>query len=99
MAKLTKTDMVSAVAKSLKASTSHGDAALNAVLDAIRSALAKGDRVVVTGFGSFTIRQVKQRSVHSIRGGGTAVVPAHQRVGFSAGAQLATAVRKPSRSR
>ena len=102
MANLTKTDMVSAVAKSLKASTSHGNAALNAVLDAIRSALAKGDRVVVTGFGSFTVRSVKERRVRSIRGasaGQTIVVPAHRRVGFHAGTELAKAVRPPRRRR
>ena len=99
MADLHKTDIAQRVSKTMGSGSTAGESALNAVLDAIEAGLKNGDRVVMTGFGSFTIRQVKQRSVHSIRGGGTAVVPAHKRVGFSAGAQLATAVRKPSRSR
>ena len=99
MADLHKTDIAQKVSKTMGGGSTAGESALNAVLDAIEAGLKNGDRVVMTGFGSFTIRQVKQRSVHLIRGGGTAVVPAHQRVGFSAGAQLATAVRKPSRSR
>ena len=99
MADLHKTEIAERVSKTMGGSSSTGESALNAVLDAIEAGLKNGDRVVMTGFGSFAIRQVKQRSVHSIRGGGATVVPANKRVGFSAGADLATAVRKPSRSR
>lgn len=97
MADLHKTNISERVAKILGGSASAGEAALNAVLDAVQAGLKNGDKVVLTGFGSFEVRQVKQRSVHSIRGGGTTVVPAHKRVGFSAGAELSSAVRKPSR--
>ena len=84
------------VAGAMGGSKAQGEAALNAVLDSIQSALASGDRVVLTGFGSFEVRQVKARRVRPIRGGqaGSLItVPAHKRVGFTAGAELSSAAQ------
>ena len=91
MATLRKSDMSTRVAVKLEGSRAQGEAALNAVLDSIRQALKSGDRVVLTGFGSFEVRQVKARRVRPIRGdkaGDLITVPAHSRVGFTAGAEL-----------
>ena len=96
MATLRKGDLAAKVAAKLGGPRSQGDAALNAVLDSVREALAGGDRVVLTGFGAFEARQVKQREVRAIRGvnkGNRVTVPAHQRVGFTPGSDLAGAVR------
>ena len=96
MATLRKSDVGSRVAANLGGSKAQGEAVLNAVLDSIQSALASGDRVVLTGFGSFEVRQVKARRVRPIRGGqaGTLItVPAHKRVGFTAGAELSSAAQ------
>ena len=97
MATLRKSDMSSRVAGNLGSSRAQGEAALNAVLDSIQEALAGGNRVVLTGFGSFEVRQVKARRVRPIRGGqaGTLItVPAHKRVGFTAGAELGKAAQR-----
>ncbi|MYE53963.1 MAG: hypothetical protein F4X34_02040, partial [Chloroflexi bacterium] len=62
----------------------------------LERALAAGDRVVLTGFGSFELRNVKARKVRPIRGsqaGDLIEVPAHKRVGFSAGAELSKAAQ------
>lgn len=96
MATLRKSDMSSRVAAKLGGSRAEGEAALNAVLEGVQAALAAGDRVVLTGFGSFEVRQVKARRVRPIRGGqaGTLItVPAHRRVGFTAGAELSKAAQ------
>ena len=96
MATLRKGDLAAKVAAKLDGPRSQGDAALNAVLDSVREALAGGDRVVLTGFGAFESRQVKQREVRAIRGkqaGQRVTVPAHKRVGFTPGSDLATGVR------
>ena len=69
---------------------------MNAVLSSVQEALANGDRVVLTGFGSFSVREVKPRRVRPIRGGqaGSLItVPAHKRVGFTAGAELTKAAQ------
>ena len=96
MATVRKSDISASVAGKLGGSKSQGEAALKAVLDSIQESLSSGNRVVLTGFGSFEIRQVKARRVRPIRGGqaGTLVtVPAHKRVGFTAGAELTKAAR------
>ena len=93
---LRKGDMTARVAAKLGGSKAQGEAALNAVLDSIQDALSDGDRVVLTGFGSFEVRQVKARRVRPIRGGQTGnliTVPAHKRVGFTAGAELSGAAQ------
>ena len=95
MATLRKGDLAAKVAGKLNGPRSWGDSALNAVLDSVREALAAGDRVVLTGFGSFEARQVKERQVRAIRGrqaGQRVTVPAHKRVGFTPGSDLAGAV-------
>ena len=88
MATLRKNDITSRVSTKLGGSRAQGEAALNAVLDSISDALAAGDRVVLTGFGAFEIRQVKARRVKPIRGGDLVTVPAHSRVGFTPGVEL-----------
>ena len=96
MATLRKSDMSSRVAGRLNASGAQGEAALNAVLDSIQDALSGGNRVVLTGFGSFEVRQVKARRVRPIRGGQAGnliTVPAHKRVGFTAGTELSKAAQ------
>ena len=96
MATVRKSDMSSRVAAKLEGSRAQGEAALKAVLDSVQEALAGGDRVVLTGFGSFEVRQVKARRVRPIRGsqaGDLITVAAHKRVGFTAGAELSKAAQ------
>lgn len=91
MATLRKSDLTARVATKLGGSRAQGESALNSVLGSIQEALASGDRVVLTGFGSFSVREVKARRVKPIRGGQAGqliTVPAHKRVGFTAGAEL-----------
>ena len=91
MASLRKGDIASRVATKLGGSRAEGEAALSSVLECISDALAAGDRVVLTGFGSFDVREVKARKVRSIGGsasGDLVTVPAHKRAGFRPGADL-----------
>ena len=84
-------DIAARVATRLKGSSAQGDGALNAVLNSIQDALSEGDKVVLTGFGSFSVRDVKARRVKPIRGGQEGqliTIPAHKRVGFTAGSDL-----------
>ncbi len=96
LADLRKGDLAARVAEKLGAPRSQGDAALNAVLDSVRDALAAGDRVVLTGFGTFESRSVKERQVRAIRGpnqGQRVTVPAHTRIGFTPGSELVAVSR------
>ena len=96
MATLRKSDISGRVASKMGGSRAQGEGALKAVLDTIQEALSSGDRVVLTGFGSFEVRQVKARKVRPIRGGQAGnliTVPAYKRVGFTAGAELSKAAQ------
>ena len=91
MADLRKGDIAAQVAGRLGGSKVEGERALNAVLSSINDSLKGGNKVVLTGFGSFSVREVKARKVKPIRGGQAGqliTVPAHKRVGFTAGADL-----------
>ena len=91
MATLRKAEMTARVATKLGGSRSQGGAALNAVLDSIQEAVADGDRVTITGFGTFEIRKVRAKRMRPIRGdhaGSLITVPAHNRVGFKPGKNL-----------
>lgn len=97
MATLRKQEISEKIATELNGSRSEAEAALNAVLGSIQSALSSGDRVVLTGFGSFEVRDVKARRVRPIRSSnGSAeliTVPAHKRVGFTPGAELSKSAK------
>ncbi len=96
MATLRKRDLSATVAVKLGLSRAQGEVALNAVLDGIQEGLAGGNNVVLTGFGSFDVRNVKARTVRAIRGaqaGNLIAVPAHKRVRFRAGTELARATK------
>ncbi len=96
MATQRKEDVAGRVAAKLDVSRSQGHAALNAVLSSIREALASGDRVVLTAFGAFEPRRVRERTVRAVRGprqGRLVTVPSHRRVGFSASPLLSAVVR------
>jgi len=92
-----KSDLAELVAMKLDGPRTAGERALNAVLDSITETLANGDRVVITGFGAFETRDVKERQVRTIRGrqaGQLITVRAHRRVGFSPGSELNAVVRR-----
>ena len=89
MATLRKGDIAARVAANLKGSSAEGEGALKAVLESIQEALEEGHKVVLTGFGSFSVRDVKARRVKPIRGAGQLItIPAHKRIGFTAGSDL-----------
>lgn len=96
MATLRRVDLAGKVAGRLGGARSQGKAALDAVLDSVREALAEGDRVTLTGFGAFEVREVKERKILGIRGdqkGQRVTIPGHKRVGFVAGSELTSAIR------
>ena len=91
MATLRKNDIAARVAAKMGKSNKDGADALNAVTNVIQEAIADGDRVVITGHGTYVLRDVKARMVRPIKGGQAGElteVPAHKRVGFTPGTEL-----------
>ena len=59
---MTKSDFIDAVATRSNLSKKDAGAAVDAVLESVKDALSKGDDVVFTGFGKFTVQNRKART-------------------------------------
>ncbi len=91
---LTKADVVEAVAKAADISKKAAAAAVDAVLDTITAALSKGNKVQLTGFGTFEVRKTKKRTARNPRTGEEITVPARNVPRFKPGSKLKQAVAK-----
>ncbi len=89
---MTKTELIAAVAKKSGLTQKDTDKALAAALDVITCALSKGDKVQLTGFGTFEVREKAAREGRNPRTGAAISVPASKAPAFKAGATLKKAV-------
>lgn len=89
---MNKSELVKSLAE--KAEITQKDAAkvLDAVVDTIQQALANGEKVQIIGFGSFEVRDRKERKVKSPATGEDIVVPATRVPAFKPGKSLKEAV-------
>ena len=62
MANPSKTDLIDQVAAATELSKTDTESVINTFLETIQSAVAKGDRVTLTGFGTFEKRHRKARA-------------------------------------
>ena len=66
---MTKADLIAAVAADAGITKSVAEKALDAVVDAIEKALKKGDKVTLTGFGTFQCARRAARTGRNPRTG------------------------------
>jgi len=85
---MTKADLVEVVAKKASLTAKASREAVGAVFGAIADALKKGDKVVVTGFGTFMVRNRKSRTGRNPQTGASINIPARKTPGFTAGKAL-----------
>ena len=67
--------------------------ALNAMIDTVQDAVAKGDKVTLPGFGAWSQSQRSARQGRNPRTGEIVQIPASKGVKFSAGAKFKAAVK------
>lgn len=89
---MNKSELVEAVAASTGGSKAEAARNVDAVLDTITTSLKKGDRVALTGFGTFEVRQRSARTARNPQTGETIKVKASKVPAFKAGAGLKSAV-------
>lgn len=92
MAQMTKEALIEAVAKGCCSKKEAADA-LNAVLDTISKALARGDKITLTGFGTFSVSKRAARMGVNPRTGAKIKIAATKVPKFKAGKSLKDAVR------
>lgn len=89
---MNKSELVEAVAEATDSSKSQAQASVDAVLDSITSALQNGDKVSLTGFGTFEVRDRAARTARNPQTGETIQVKASKAPAFKAGKGLKDAV-------
>lgn len=86
-------DLVNMLAsKSGMTKKAAGDA-LDTVLGAVVDALKKGDKVTITGFGTFEVRSRSARTGRNPQTGAEITIPARKVAAFRAGKALKDAVK------
>jgi len=88
-----KTELVDAVASRAGLSKADADRAVNGFVDAIEGALVRGEKVTVTGFGTFEVRDRAARMGRNPQTGAPLHIPATKSPAFKAGKGLKDAVR------
>ena len=91
--KMTKADLIEVVAKKASLTAKASREAVVAVFGSITDSLKKGDKVVVTGFGTFMVRSRKYRVGRNPQTGAAINIPARKTPGFTAGKALKKVVR------
>ena len=86
---MNKSDLVSAIADNSGLSKADAARALEATTSAISGALAGGDSVAITGFGSFLVRARAARTGRNPQTGAEIQIAAKNVVKFKAGSGLA----------
>jgi len=90
---MNKSELVEAMATAAGISKAQADKALTGALDAITDALAKGDKVTLIGFGTFSVAERAARQGRNPQTGKTITIAARKVARFKAGSKLAEAVK------
>lgn len=90
---MNKTELVAAVAAKAELSKKDAEAAVNAVFDSVKDALAKGDKVSLIGFGTFSVKTRAARTGLNPRTKETIEIPESKVPAFKAGSALKDAVK------
>ncbi|HBB42082.1 MAG TPA: HU family DNA-binding protein [Treponema sp.] len=91
---MTKVELVDAIAESTGLTKKDSEAAVKAFQEAVSSALVKGDKVQLVGFGTFSVGERKARIGHNPATGAEIKIPASKTAKFTAGKALKELVNK-----
>ena len=89
-----KTDLIDVIKENVGISKKDAEKALTVALDAIINAVAAGDKVQLTGFGTFEQRQRNARTGVDPRTGSSIDIPASKVPAFKAGKAFKDIVNK-----
>ena len=91
---MTKVELIAAVATNAGLTKKDAEKAVSATLDVITDALKNGEKVSLVGFGTFEVRERKERQGRNPQTREPMTIPASKLPAFSAGKALKDAVSK-----
>ncbi len=91
---MTKTELIDAIAKDTGLTKQEAHKAVDAITKSITTAVKKGDKVQLVGFGTFEVAKRAARTGHNPQTGETIKIAACKTVRFKAGKALKDSVNK-----
>jgi len=90
---MTKRKLIEIVAKKTNLTKKITKEVINSFLEEITRGLIKGEKIVISGFGTFKIVNVKAKKGRIIKTGQEIIIPAHRAARFIVGKTLKKAVK------
>lgn len=90
---MTKNELIEKVAKKSHLTKKAARDAVDSTFDLIQEALIRGEKVIVSGFGTFLIRSRVARRGRNPQTGETIQIPQKKTPGFTAGKTLKRQIR------
>lgn len=90
---MTKKDLIEIVAKKANLTNKAARDAVQTSLNTIRDSLKRGEKVVLTGFGTFTVRKRAERVGRNPKTGAKITLAARKTPGFTPGKTFKKAIR------
>ena len=91
---MNKTELITAAAQNAGVTKKDAERVVNAAIDAITAALVAGDKVALSGFGIFEVRNREARVGRNPHTKETVEIPASRVPAFKASKALKDAVKK-----
>ena len=82
---MTKAELIAGIGKEAKMSKASAERAVNAFTNAVTKALKKGDKLTLTGFGTFSVSKRRARIGRNPQSGKEIKIPATRVAKFKAG--------------
>jgi DNA-binding protein HU-beta len=90
---MTKAELIASMGKEAKISKAAAEKALNAFTNTVTKALKKGDKLALTGFGTFSVARRRARAGRNPQTGKEIKIPSTRVAKFKAGNLLKNAVK------
>jgi DNA-binding protein HU-beta len=90
---MTKENLIQVIIKKTGFSKRQSSEVLNVILEEISKTLSKGEKIVLTGFGTFEVRQRAAREGRNPKTGEKIQIPAAKILKFKPGRTLKEAVK------
>ena len=91
---MTRSELAKVVAEKTDMTVKDADKAISATLEAIKAAVAEGDKVAFVGFGTFEARERGERTARNPRTGEQITIAASKVPAFKAGKAFKDALAK-----
>ncbi len=96
---MNKSELINALADKTQLSKKNAEKALNAFVDTVNGALAKGEKVQLIGFGTFDVKKRPARTARNPRTGAEIKIAASKAPVSKAGKALKDKVNTPAKKK